>query len=276
MFDEGVRKAEGKFGEWKRSGKKPAEGKRKSNKDVSKHEFYGLSDREQSDTPHVNTPPLTRSRKSEDAQFEHAINTSVSATSRGDPEEDRLIERAIRASVAELQSARKLQLSEQEAIERAIKASVSEASRDAKGKTPLERHDSAKGRFMDKDSLEESLQRSLQEYSFATPGPTGDQTGVDADSITLRHATEDSNGKGTAAEWLRGRPRGEDEDLQKAIAESKKSHRKYEEDRARAMMEEEIVLKYVEQQSLEEDQHSKVQDPAKRETNADPTPRRYQ
>jgi hypothetical protein len=273
-FDERIRKAEEKFGEWKRSGKKPgddkkpAERKRKGNKDAYKPDFYELADREQPDSNRARTFPFTRSR-SEDAQFEHAINASVSATSRGDPEEDRLIERAIRASVAELQSARELQLSEQEAIERAIRASISEAGRDAKEKNSLEHHDPAQGRFTNREALEKSLQRSLQDYSLASPGLVMDPAGIDADNTILRQASEHSKREGTVAGWPRGRPRGEDEDLRKAIEESEKTHRQYEEDRARAMMEEEIVLKYVEQQSLEEDQHRKVQDPVKGDASAE-------
>ncbi|KAI9837038.1 MAG: hypothetical protein M1819_000687 [Sarea resinae] len=55
-----------------------------------------------SGSPHGRTP----SEEREDAEFEEAIRRSVAATSRGDDAEDRLIERAIRASVLELKSTR--------------------------------------------------------------------------------------------------------------------------------------------------------------------------
>lgn len=62
-------------------------------------------------------------------QFEQAIKASVASTSTGNAEEDMMIERAIRASVRELQSAEDEALTEQQAIDRAIQASVTEANK---------------------------------------------------------------------------------------------------------------------------------------------------
>ena len=63
---------------------------------------------------HASHPLVKRSQKFQEsnsthdgANFEEAIRASVSATSRGNPEEDQMIERAIRASVKELQLASK-------------------------------------------------------------------------------------------------------------------------------------------------------------------------
>lgn len=65
---------------------------------------------------------------SDNAAFEQAIQEAVAATSRGDLEQDRLIEKAIRASVIELQSASR-KGDHDEAIDRAIQASIIEVTR---------------------------------------------------------------------------------------------------------------------------------------------------
>ncbi|KAH0542669.1 hypothetical protein FGG08_002992 [Glutinoglossum americanum] len=266
MFDDHMKKAEGKFGERKKSGKesgdetftdrkKPAEQKHKG---AFKRDLRSFFDRDPPDI-HSQNPP-TLNRESQDAQFEQAINASVTATSRGDPEEDMLIERAIRASVAELQSAREAQLSEQEAIERAIRASVLEASRDPERKDPPKYHDSTKGRVVNKKALEESLQRSLQEYSFApehVATPRGSSGLVDGEGHeTPKGVIEESKRQDTAeSRESQGRSisQEEEENLRKAIEESEKAYKQQEGDRDRVLIEEQILLQYVEQQSLKEE-----------------------
>lgn len=91
--------------------------------------------------------------------FEEAIHASVAATSRGDSEEDLLIERAIRASVRELQSHGSSTISEQEAIDRAIKASIAEARRGASESPSDAEHTAA---------LEKALQKSLNDSKVAS------------------------------------------------------------------------------------------------------------
>ncbi|KAL9001582.1 MAG: hypothetical protein Q9188_005448 [Gyalolechia gomerana] len=66
--------------------------------------------------------------QADSSTFEDAIQQSVEATSRGDPQEDAMIERAIRASVLELRAASDKGDGNQ-AIQRAIEASVAEAAR---------------------------------------------------------------------------------------------------------------------------------------------------
>jgi hypothetical protein len=269
-IDEHMRKAEEKIGEWKKSRKesgdeshfdrkKSAEQKQKSNKKVSKYDFRCLFDRGTSDNRRAQELPITGNKEGEDAQFEQAINASVTATSRGDPEEDRLIARAIRASVAELQSARELQLSEDAAIERAIQASISEASQDVDGKNPPEYQSSMRGRFADKEALEESLQRSLLEYSFTPERAIAGERGgplVNSDGEIVK-GVEESKGQG-AAGILRYRGEStleEEQNLRNAINESEMTHKQHEEDKARALMEEQIILRHVERQSLQEEEH---------------------
>ncbi|KAH0559843.1 hypothetical protein GP486_003640 [Trichoglossum hirsutum] len=270
-IDEHMRKAEEKIGEWKKSRKvseddlpsdrkKSAELKHKSSKKSSKHDYRDQLDGVPSDARRAQTPPIIGNREGEDAQFEQAINASVVATSRGDPEEDRLIARALRASVAELQSARGLQLSEDVAIERAIQASISEASRDADGKSPPAYQVPMSGRLIDKGVLEESLQRSLREYSFTPGHATARERDSPLDSYGSGavEVTEESKGQGAAdIQEYRGDPElREEQDLRIAIKESERTYKQYEEERARVLIEEQIVLRCVEQQSLQEEEHN--------------------
>jgi hypothetical protein len=158
------------------------------------------------------------------AEFEQAIKASVAATSRGNPAEDLMIERAIRASVRELQRPEGSALSEQEALDRAIKTSVAEAA----SERALSSND---GTLSPSDPeftaiLEKSLQQSLHD-SLQRAGPEKPAQ-IDPDT--------------------------EDEEVKRAIEASKIAH---EEHLSRTKTEEEIVMEYVKRQSLVEEEHNK-------------------
>jgi len=158
------------------------------------------------------------------AEFEQAIKASVAATSRGNPAEDLMIERAIRASVRELQRPEGSALSEQEALDRAIKTSVAEAA----SERALSSND---GTLSPSDPeftaiLEKSLQQSLHD-SLQRTGPEKPAQ-IDPDT--------------------------EDEEVKRAIEASKIAH---EEHLSRTKTEEEIVMEYVKRQSLVEEEHNK-------------------
>lgn len=156
-----------------------------------------------------------------DPGFEEAIKASVAATSRGDPEEDRAIERAIRVSVLELQRRKTTGpvLSEQEALDRAVQASVAEASRNRPNRTDGEtRHDEEYDAALEK-SIPDSLLLHPQERTVST-------------------------GDGGAHE--------DEEDLRRAIEASKAAH---EEHLTKMKTEEDIVLEYIKRQSLLEEEH---------------------
>lgn len=130
-----------------------------------------------------------RAEEEEDQrELERAIAASVAESSRGDPEEDRLIASAIRASIAELENAppssgAPTQQDEEAALRRAMTASMSEA-----GKTDMTEEE--------KKALEETLRKSLLETSKRTRQNSDHEWDSDAD-------TED------------------DEDYKRIIAESK-------------------------------------------------------
>jgi hypothetical protein len=101
----------------------------------------------------VDVPSM--SSRIDSAGFEQAINASVAAISKGDPEEDLTIERA---SSRELQLSDGSTLSEQEALDRAIKASVTEVSDARSAHADLSPSDTEFNML-----IEKSLQQSLLE-----------------------------------------------------------------------------------------------------------------
>lgn len=163
-------------------------------------------------------------------EFEHAIHASVAATSRGNAEEDLVIERAIRASVRELQSANAnmpgAQLDDREALDRAIRASIASAGereRNGRGGEEDAEHERA---------LEEAIQRSLSEYR--TERPREEQ------SLMLGEVDEVE----------------EDENVRLALRRSRQAAQGS--TGLDGMTEEErVVLEYVKKQSIAEEAHRK-------------------
>jgi hypothetical protein len=129
-----------------------------------------------------------RAEEEEDQrELERAIAASVAESSRGDPEEDRLVAFAIRASIAELERApagsNLSQQDEEEALRRVMTASMEEA-----GKTNVTEEE--------QKALEETLRKSLLETTKRRQADSDNEWDSDAD-------TED------------------DEDYKRIIAESK-------------------------------------------------------
>ena len=129
---------------------------------------------------------------SDSAAFEEAIKTSIAATSRGNLEQDRLIERAIRASVSELHSAAK-EGDVDQAMQRAIQASIDEAAR-ARKDNELHEKDH-------EDQLKAALHRSISMHEPADVGKVShslsildfDDSGIDTeDDENMRIAIERS------------------------------------------------------------------------------------
>ena len=189
--------------------------------------------------------------------FEEAIKASVAATSHGNPEEDKMIERAIRASVQELHIASN-QGDDRDAVGRAIQASVAEATRLRAQEESRSHAGALDGTSDHSRELEAALHRSIQHHaSSATEGNVAnldfDDSGVDTDDDdNIKLAIERSKSGDT------GGPEPaqlNDEDLQKAIEISKKDHEDLEQSLSRSKTEEEIVLEYIKRQSLAEEQH---------------------
>ena len=134
-------------------------------------------------------------------ELEHAIHSSVEATSRGNPEEDVMIEAAIRASMRELESGNTSTLTDEEAMDRAIQASIAEASRlhaaEESSNTTNMSDEDAKHQAM----LEKAIQESLREYQLSSDSREAPATEVEIISPNDTLATEsDSKSLATANE----------------------------------------------------------------------------
>lgn len=231
--------------------RKEAGGKESPNRNDEKHLTKGA----RSQNAILGTPTLVSTPSSESFEFEEAIQDSVIATSLGNAEEDRLIERAIRASVVELQLASKEGNSE-DAVQRAIRASVEEAGR-VRSEDGAMCEPAFNARDRDRH-LEASLQRSMQEPYVNNH----EQRQVDTESNDSGIGTDDDENIKTATRNSRfstiEKPVAtSEEDLQRAIQESKKLYEEHEQGRSKARTEEDIVLEYVKKQSVVEEQYRK-------------------
>lgn len=194
-------------------------------------------------------PPLSVSASSlehaDTSTFEEAIQSSVKATSRGDPEQDALIERAIRASVVELRAASKAG-DEDQALQRAIQASVAEAS-EARKAIPTR---NTLAPSVSDDGLRLSLQRSLSYHPSAGVHTEDelDEPGLETGEEDVKSAFEEP--KGT-------RVQSDDHDIQlkNAMEESRLDHEQQVKDLEKGRTEEQVVLEYVKKQSLLEEEH---------------------
>lgn len=188
---------------------------------------------------HSLTFPQPASVSSVHNEFEEAIQRSVVATSKGNPEEDAVIEKAIRASVLELQQASD-EGDDEAMLQRAIQASIAEARR-AKGQN---QHHS--------QQLEAALIQSIQQSPSVRQESTHikdldfDDSGIDTDEDeNIKTAIESSKQLSIAED--------RDENLKQALAESKRFNDEHEQALKQVKTEEEIVLEYVKRQSLAED-----------------------
>lgn len=194
-------------------------------------------------------------------EFEEAIKKSVTATSKGDPEEDAMIERALRASVNELKAAQRATGSDHEVYDRAVVAGAAEA---AGGLSQPQSSRDAE----DDTELSEALRRSLEEHGEVEAADHSDSGFETADDGDYRRSVEESKRSHSSAinssqddqrntDLKAADGQDDDEDLKRAMAESEKEHKSKEDELARQKTEEEIVLEYVKKQSLMEEEHRK-------------------
>jgi len=234
--------------------KKAAEGKIKQKEVPSEHWTKG--NRSRNSAPSAASiqaqPGGKKDMNPNSIAFEEAIQDSVLATSKGNPEEDKMIERAIRASVAELQSAS--EGDGDDAVRRAIQASIAEATRGRAedGTTPPSQVD---GLSDHDEQLKAALRRSLLEYHQSNESGIRDPR-HDSDDSGI--ATDDDENVQSALEMSRASSAGKhrtesDKNLQKAIEESKRAHEVHE-GLAKTKTEEEIIREFIKKQSEAEEQ----------------------
>lgn len=191
------------------------------------------------------------------ADFEEAIHTSVAATSRGNSDEDKMIEKAIRASVLELKLASE-EGDHADALQRAIQASVTEASQFRKTDSSKPPANGSIEAGVNDEELEATLHRNVSQQFSSGSSPNlaaidFDDSGVDTDDDgNITAAIERSRSTKTSGPKAAQQT---DEDLEKAIELSKETKEEHEQILSKSNTEEEIVLAYVKRQSLAEEQH---------------------
>lgn len=167
-----------------------------------------------------------------DHEFEQAIKASVAATSRGNPDEDAMIERAIRASVRELYSAQESTRSDHDAVARAIQASIAEAEahrRESQYHDDEKSHDETEHQA----ALERAIQESLLQYQRKQHSEEGEGDEDDDMHKAIQLSKELNVAKGKETGGIE-----DDEEYRLALKKSKE------------LSEEEVVLEYVKKQSL--------------------------
>ncbi|KAG9601350.1 UDP-Glycosyltransferase/glycogen phosphorylase, partial [Aureobasidium melanogenum] len=219
-----------------------------------------LSTYSEGTTPTVEvTPPkyedLQFTRGASENELERAIQTSVADTSRGDPEQDALIERAIRASIAELASGQQSSGNgndtddEDEVLRRAIAASLL----DHHGQDPPAYQDTSSSEH--DEELAAALKASLanssshqdkrvkrQVHSTDSEWDTNSSSGDEEYRLAVK-ASQDQHSAEQNPD--------DDAELQRAISESQEAHKAT----TSAEEEERVVMEYVKKQSLLEEQH---------------------
>ncbi|KAF3002561.1 hypothetical protein E8E13_007825 [Curvularia kusanoi] len=210
---------------------------------------------------------LIAEEEAERRELEAAIAASVAENSHGNAEEDQLMARAIRASVAELERAPAdaTEQEEEEALKRAMQASIEEAGRS--GATEEEQR-----------LLEETLRKSLldtsrrrqhgsdSEWDSSDTEDDADFQRIMAESKELAHLQQHypqeyqsaAGGQesgtvpsvGAAADAS-----AEDEELRRALEESELAERERQANASKEKSEDEIVMEYIKKQSLLEEEH---------------------
>jgi len=216
---------------------------------------------------------LIAEEEAELRELEAAIAASISQNSHGNPDEDKLVANAIRASIAELDRTPETASVEEEeqALKRAIQASLDEAGRN--GSTAEEQR-----------LLEETIRQSLldtsrrRQHGDDSEWDSGEDSEGDeefqrivAESKELAHlhASHPEEYKSASGEQESGimnniadatgangtHPADEDEELKKALEMSEKAHQESMQKLEAQKTEEDIVMEYVRKQSLLEEEH---------------------
>ncbi|KKY24732.1 putative glycosyltransferase family 1 protein [Diplodia seriata] len=199
--------------------------------------------------------PATLER-AENSDLEEAIRLSLAEVSRGNPEEDALMERAMRNSIRETQAANPY-MHEQCSVEeeaRILHSVMEQSKLDVAEELNRDRGIRGGG-GTDTDELEEALRRSRLDAGAKAVARaqqrvnTGSSWGSDSGLASPATVGEEDGVMGAQEE--------EDEELRKALEASERDMRGREDAEEKARREEEIVMEYVKKQSLAEEEHRK-------------------
>ena len=185
-------------------------------------------------------------------ELDEAIQQSVRETSKGDPYEDAAVERAIRASMAELQRAR-TERAEQQA--RSSAAAEDEELQLALAQSASEAQDQGKAQVVHDEELERVLAQSLREhrgdYSVETKGEEEDENFKRAIQESQNPSIQVHSGDDHPPAYDSGHLSGTTQEQFEAQQKQQPSEKTQQE-----KTEEQVVMEYVKKQSLLEQQHS--------------------
>lgn len=230
-------------------------------------------------------------------EYENAIKHSVTMTSKGNPEEDAIVERALRASLRELSGQGSKHKHSDAAYQEAIQASIREfkkAQEEHAKKAGVAPTTAGKTEEEHDAELEKVLTRSLEEYTAAQAAANSNahlddsDSGIDTDhdeefkrtieeskrlhtenelkkkELALRETPIMNTTNGNAATGTESAvvDYGDDHELKKAMTASEDHEKKRQEELTRQQTEEDIVLEYVKKQSLREEELKNQQNEA--------------
>ena len=185
-----------------------------------------------------------------DTAFQDAIRKSVTTTSRGNAEEDEMIEKAIRASVAELRRAAR-EGDDDEAIQRAIRTSTQVVKKAS---------DRSSEDAKDEEQLQAALHMSMLGHGELDEHPPNDHyhdwndSGVETeDDENIKLALANSR-----LPYYPRPPNDDDRDFQRALRQSVEEIQERRHDQSVPNSEDEIVLEYIKKQSLAEEELRRV------------------
>lgn len=216
---------------------------------------------------------LIAEEEAERRELEAAIAASIAHNSHGDPNEDKLVANAIRASIAELDRTPETASAEEEeqALKRAMQASLDEAGRNGSSAeeqkvleetirqslldTSRRRQHGSDSEWISDDDTEddEEFQRIVAESKelahLHEQHPEDYQAASGAQEAGIMRDIADATGiNGTHSA-------DDDEELKKALELSEKVHQESMQKLEAQKTEEDIVMEYVRKQSLLEEEH---------------------
>ncbi|KAL1856207.1 hypothetical protein Plec18170_004076 [Paecilomyces lecythidis] len=186
-------------------------------RDLTSKGLYQQSASEKSTSAPSPAKPTTDTEASIPPDYEEAIKESVYQTSKGNPEEDEMIERALRASVLELKTAESAGEDEESAYNRAIEASIKEAER---------------------------VRNEQESSQILSPG--GATAGANLNPLGYRPELPPRSAVAGSSDD------DEDAELQRAISESKRIHEESQKKAQTEKSEMDIIMDYMKRQSLAE------------------------
>lgn len=179
----------------------------------------------------------------EDPGMEQAIRDSVNQTSRGDPNEDAMIEAQIRSSVKEMR-----RIADEQRRQEQQRQLGDWKHRPSEPSAPPAWMDEKKGGAGAEDITDEEFEALIAEAARRSVMAQGQYGSEDED---LERALQESQGA-TMVES------GADEELRKAMEESERAHKEDLARRTTERSEEEVIMEYVKKQSLAEEEFRRL------------------